>query len=198
MDMANAVVNIARNASFRFVYAQLRNIKNSHKMLARNPMILINATRGAVLDAIRIQVTLKHSIQRHGKVIRDVMNRVLCKAGCVICCPFTSGVRVWRSEVASSTLHIHEAVSQLITSKSFKQWITSPQMTCTSSIITNVQQDDKSTDGDVAHHLESSTAPKDDQRCVWNPLTVRAGRIFGTSKHVRYSEYSEHEKESNN
>ena len=51
--MANAVVNIARNASFRFVYAQLRNIKNSHKMLARNPMILINATRGAVLDAIR-------------------------------------------------------------------------------------------------------------------------------------------------
>lgn len=71
-------------------------------------------------------------------------------------------------------------------------------MTCTSSIITNVQQDDKSTDGDVAHHLESSTAPKDDQRCVWNPLTVRAGRIFGTSKHVRYSEYSEHEKEPNN
>ena len=121
MDMANAVVNIARNASFRFVYVQLRNIKNSHKMLARNPMILINATRGAVLDAIRIQVTLKHSIQRHGKVIRDVMNRVLCKAGCVICCPFTSGVRVWRSEVASSTLHIHEAVSQLITSKSSKQ-----------------------------------------------------------------------------
>ena len=94
MDMANAVVNIARNASFRFVYAQLRNIKNSHKMLACNPMILMNATRGAVLDAIRIQVTLKHSIQRHGKVIRDVMNRVLCKAGCVICCPFTSGVRV--------------------------------------------------------------------------------------------------------
>lgn len=90
------------------------------------------------------------------------------------------------------------AVSQLITSKSSKQQITSPQMTCTSSIITNVQQDDKSTDGDVAHHLESSTAPKDDQRCVWNPLTVRAGRIFGTSKHVRYSEYSEHEKESNN
>lgn len=71
-------------------------------------------------------------------------------------------------------------------------------MTCTSSIITNVQQDDKSTDGDVAHHLESSNAPKGDQRCVWNPLTVRAGRIFGTSKHVCYSEYSEHEKESNN
>ena len=190
MDMANAVVNIVRNGSLRFVYAQLRNIKTSHKMLASNSMIVISATRGAVLDTIRVQAALKHSIQRHGKVIRDAMTRVLCKTGSVICRPFTSGVRVLRSAVATSTFHIHEAVSQLITSKSAEQGIASSKMTCASSIITNVQQDDKSTDGEVAHHVKSSTVPKVNQQCVGNPSTVRAGGISSTSKHVRYSEYS--------
>lgn len=183
MDMANTVVNIVRNGCFRFVYAQLRNIKNSHKMLARNSMIVISATRGAVLDTIRVQATLKHSIQRHAKVIRDVMTRVLTKTGRLICSTFTSGVRVLRSSVATSTLHIHEAISQLIK-------ITSPQMACASSIITNVQQDDKSTDDNVVHQVESSTAPKDGQKCVGNLSTVRAGCISSTSKQVCYSEYS--------
>ena len=190
MDMANAVVNIVLNGSFRFVNAQLRNIKNSSKMLARNSIIVVSATRGAILDTIRVQTALKHSIQRHGKVIREAMTRVLCKTGCVICSPFTSGVRVLRSAVASSTSHLNEAVSQLITSKSAKQDITSPKMTCASSIITNLQQDDKSADDNVAHQVESSTAPKEDQRCVGNLSTVRAGGISSTSKHVRYSEYS--------
>ena len=182
MDMANTVVNIVRNGCFRFVYAQLRNIKNSHKMLARNSMIVISATRGAVLNTIRVQATLKHSIQRHAKVIRDVMTRV-GKTGRLICSTFTSGIRVLRSSVATSTLHIHEAVSQLIT-------ITSPQMACASSIITNVQQDDKSTDDNVVHQVESSTAPKDGQNCVGKLSTVRAGCISSTSKQVRYSKYS--------
>jgi len=190
MDMANAVVNIVRNGSFKFVNANLRNIKNSSKMLARNSMVVVSATRGAILDTIRVQATLKHSIQRHGKVIREAMTRVLCKTGRVICSAFTSGVRALRSAVATSTLHIHEAVSQLITSNSSKQGITSPQMTHTSSIITNVQQDDKSTDDNVAHQVESPTAPKDDKKCVGNLSTVRAGGISITSKHVRYSEYS--------
>ena len=190
MDMANAVVNIVRNGSFRFVNAQLRNIKNSSKMLARNSMIVVSATRGAILDTIRVQATLKHTIQRHGEVIREAMTRVLCTTGRVICSPFTSGVIVFRSAVASSTSHINEVVSQLITSKSAKQDITSPKMTCASSIITNVQQDDKSTDDNVAHQVESSTASKEDQRCVGNFSTVRAGGISSTSKHVRYSEYS--------
>lgn len=189
-DMANAVINVVLNRSFRFVYGQLRNIKNSHKLLTRNSMIVISATRGAVLDTIRVQAALKHSIQRHGKVIREVMTRVLCKTGRVICSPFTSGVRVLRSAVATSTLHIHEAVSQLITSKSSEQGITSPQITHASSIITNVPKDDKSTDDNVAHQVESSTAPKDDKKCVGNLSTVRAGGISSTTKHVRYSEYS--------
>ena len=189
-DMANAVINVVLNRSFRFVYGQLKNIKNSHKLLTRNSMIVISATRGAVLDTIRVQAALKHSIQRHGKVIREVMTRVLCKAGRVICSPFTSGVRVLRSAVATSTLHIHEAVSQLITSKSSEQGITSPQITHASSIITNVPKDDMSTDDNVAHQVESSTAFKDDKKCVGNLSTVRAGGISSTSKHVRYSEYS--------
>lgn len=193
-DMANAVVNIVRNGYFRVVNAQLRNIKNSRKMLARNSMIVVSGTRSAILDTIRVQATLTHSIQSHGKVITEVMTRVLCKTGRAICSPFTSGVRVLRSAVATSSSHIREVVAQLITNKSAKQGNTSPQMTRALSIITKVQQDNKSTDDNVAHQLESSTAPKDDQKCVGNLSTVRAGGISSTSKHVRYSEYSNKKK----
>ena len=194
MDMANVVVNIVRNGCFRFVNAQVRNIKNSRKMLARNSMIVVSATRSAILDTIRGQTTLTHSIQSHGKVITEVMTRVLCKTGRVICSPFTSGVRVLRSAVATSTSHIHEVVSQLITNKSAKEGNTSPQMTSALSIITKVQQDNKSTDNNVAHQLQSSTAPKDDQKYIGNLSTVRAGGISSTSEHVRYSEYSNKKK----
>ena len=194
MDMANAVVNIVRSGYFRFVNAQLRNIENSRKMLARNSMIVVSATRSAILDTIRVQATLTHSIQSQGKVITKVMTRVLCKTGRAICSPFTSGVRVLRSAVATSTSHTREVVSQLITNKSAKQGNTSPQMTRASSIIRKVQQDNKSTDDNVAHQLESATAPKDDQKCVGNLSTVRAGGISSTSKHVRYSECSNEKK----
>ena len=194
MDMANAVVDIVRNGYFRFVNAQLRNIENSPKMLARNSTIVASATRSAILDTIRVQATLTHSIQSHGKVTTEVMTRVLCKTGRAICSPFTSGVRVLRSAVATSTSHIREVVSQLITNKSAKQGNTSPQMTRASSIIRKVQQDNKSTDDNVAHQLESATALKDDQKCVGNLSTVRAGGISSTSKHVRYSEYSNKKK----
>ena len=194
MDMANAVVDIVRNGYFRFVNAQLRNIENSPKMLARNSMIVVSATRSAILDTIRVQATLTHSIQSHGKVTTEVMTRVLCKTGRAICSPFTSGVRVLRSAVATSTSHIREVVSQLIANKSAKQGNTSPQMTRASSIIRKVQQDNKSTDDNVAHQLESATALTDDQKCVGNLSTVRAGGISSTSKHVRYSEYSNKKK----